>query len=94
MPFAIFVFGMSKCDKLLEKAKYSPNNFSFTEICQLAECFGFEFQRQSGSHIIYEHPLLKIEQNRMMNFQNFKGKAKPYQVKQLIKAILIIKDAE
>ncbi len=78
---------MSKCDKLLEKAKNSPNNFSFTEICQLAECYDFIFQRQSASHLIYEHLTLKIEQNRLLNFQNFKGKAKPYQVKQLLKAI-------
>ena len=78
---------MSKCDKLLEKAANSPNNFSFTEICQLAECYGFIFQRQNASHIIYEHPTLGIEQNRLLNFQNFKGKAKPYQVKQLLKAI-------
>jgi hypothetical protein len=78
---------MSKCDKLFEKAKNSPNNFSFTEICQLAKCYGFIFQRQSASHIIYEHPVLSIEQNRLLNFQNFKGKAKPYQVKQVLKAI-------
>lgn len=78
---------MSKCDKLLKKAENSPKNLSFTEICQLAECYGFEFQRQSGSHVIYEHPLLTIEQNRFMNFQNINGKAKPYQVKQLLKAI-------
>lgn len=83
---------MNKCDKLLEKAKNSPNNFSFTEICQLAECYGFIFQRQSASHIIYEHPTLRIEQNRLLNFQNFKGKAKPYQVKQLLKAIFYLSD--
>jgi hypothetical protein len=83
---------MSKCDKLLDKAKRAPNSFSFTEICQLAECFGFVFQRQSASHVIYEHPNLSVEQNRFMNFQNFKGKAKPYQVKQLLKAISILTD--
>lgn len=83
---------MSKCAKLLEKAKNSPNNFSFTEICQLAECYGFVFQRQNGSHTIYEHPVLEIEQSRLMNFQNFKGKAKPYQVKQLLKAIFILQN--
>ncbi len=81
---------MSKCDKLLEKANNSPNNFSFDEICQLAECYGFQYQRKSGSHQIYEHPNLKIEQNRLMNFQNFKGKAKPYQVKQLLRAIFYL----
>ena len=51
------------------------------EICQLAECYGFVFQRKSASHVIYEHPTLRVEQNRLLNFQNYKGKAKPYQVK-------------
>jgi hypothetical protein len=78
---------MSRCDKLLKKAINSADNISFSEICQLAECFGFEFQRQKGSHVIYENPKLEIEQNRLMNFQNFKGNAKSYQVKQLLKAI-------
>lgn len=84
---------MSKCDKLLEKARNSSNNFSFTEICQLAECDGFQFQRRSGSHVLYEHPNLEIAENRLMNFQNFKEKAKPYQVKQLLKVISILSDA-
>lgn len=83
---------MSKCDKLFQKAENSPNNFSFTEICQLAECFGFEFQRQTASHVIYEHPDLKISENRLMNFQNFKGKTKPYQVRQLLKAISFLRN--
>ncbi len=85
---------MAKCDKLLEKARNSPNNFSFAEICELAECNGFVFQRQSGSHVIYEHPTLGIENNRIVNFQNFKGKAKAYQVRQLLKAVSKLKDEE
>lgn len=40
---SFFYFSTSKFDKLLEKAKNAPNNFRFTEICQLAECYGFEF---------------------------------------------------
>jgi len=83
---------MSKCDKLLEKAINSPNSFGFTEICRLAECYGFIFQRQSSSHVIFEHRNLKIEENRLMNFQNFKGKTKPYQVRQLLKAIFILQN--
>jgi hypothetical protein len=85
---------MNKCDKLLTKAQNSPNNFSFTELCQLAECYGFMFQRQSGSHVIYENLNLRVDQNRLMNFQNFKGKAKTYQVKQLLKAIAIIQEKD
>jgi hypothetical protein len=85
---------MNKCDKLLEKAENSSNNLSFTEICQLAECYGFIFQRQSASHVIYEHPNLRIEENRLMNFQNFKGKAKSYQVRQLLKAISFLRNEQ
>jgi len=85
---------MAKCDKLLEKAENSPNNFSFSDICELAECWGFEFQRQSGSHVIYEHQELAIENTRLMNFQNVKGKAKPYQLRQLLKAITHLRDGK
>ncbi|MGI9054949.1 MAG: type II toxin-antitoxin system HicA family toxin [Pyrinomonadaceae bacterium] len=77
---------MSKYDKLLKKAENSPNNFSFTEICQLAECFGFEFQRKAGSHVIYEHPNLEINENRLMNFQNFKGKARAVSGQTVVKS--------
>jgi hypothetical protein len=47
----------------------------------------FWFQRQSSSHAIYMHPTLPVEHNGVMNFQNFNGKAKTYQVRQLLKAI-------
>ena len=83
---------MSKCDKLLKKAERSPNNFSFADICELAECSGFRFVRQSGSHAIYENEKLLPKDGRIMNFQNVHGKAKPYQVKQLLKAISNIED--
>ena len=83
---------MGKCDKILAKAERSPNNISFAEICELAECFGFIFRRQSSSHRIYENPELKVGQNRIQNFQNFNGKAKPYQVKQLLRAVQFLRD--
>lgn len=78
---------MNKCDKLVNKAKSSPNNLSFAEVCYLAECHGFAYKRTTGSHFIYEHPNLLAEQNRNLNFQNVNGKVKPYQVRQLLKAI-------
>jgi hypothetical protein len=78
---------MGKCEKLLVKAKDSPANVSFTEVCRLAVCYGWYFCRQSGSHRIYENPELDVSQGRIQNFQNDKGMAKPYQVKQLLAAI-------
>jgi len=70
-------------EKLYLKAKVSPNNFSFKELCKLAEDVGFQFERQNGSHLIYQHRAVKGI-GSMMNFQNRKGKAKPFQVRQLV----------
>jgi hypothetical protein len=78
---------MAKREKLLEAAKSAPTNLSFDDLCSLAECYGFEYRRQKGSHRVYEHPALLPEQGGFMNFQSDKGKAKAYQVKQLVKAI-------
>lgn len=80
---------MAKCKKLLEKAQRSPENFGFEELCALAECYGFVFRRQSGSHRLYKHP-----SGIGMNFQD-RGGAKSYQVQQLLKAIesLAIEDS-
>lgn len=74
---------MSKRNKLLRKARNSPGNLRYDEICQLAEYFGFKFKAQVGSHRQYTRAGLE----RPMNFQDNKGKAVEYQVKQLVEAI-------
>lgn len=80
---------MSDRDKLLKKARQSPRNMRFGELCKLAECFGWEFKRQNGtSHRIYVHPELQPAHGRRMNFQEGRdGKAKDYQIAQLLDAI-------
>lgn len=75
---------MGKREKIYEKAKNSPANVGFRELCYLAEKVNFELRDQKGSHKTYKHPQYKD----MMNFQPDKnGKAKPYQVHQLINFI-------
>lgn len=69
--------------KLLQKIAGKPNNTRFGELQTLAEYFGFLLVRVSGSHHIYEH----ISTGERINLQNVKGKAKPYQIRQLIKLI-------
>jgi predicted RNA binding protein YcfA (HicA-like mRNA interferase family) len=69
-------------ERLIEKARTSPGNLLFDEICALAESVGFLFRNQSGSHRIYKHP-----SGKMMNFQpdkHDKSKAKRYQIRQLL----------
>ncbi|MEY6433448.1 type II toxin-antitoxin system HicA family toxin [Thioalkalicoccus limnaeus] len=52
----------------------------FSEAVAIAEAFGFRLDRVNGSHHIFVHP--KIPE--LLNLQDLKGKAKPYQVKQLL----------
>ncbi len=79
---------MSRCQKLLEKARNSASNLRFEEVCKLAECYGWFFDRQNGtSHKIYLNPALGNKPGAMMNFQEKNGKAKLLQVKQLLNAI-------
>ncbi len=66
--------------KLLQKALASPANLRFEEACALARSFGFRLSRVSGSHHIYVHANVR----ELVNLQEVHGKAKPYQVKQLL----------
>jgi hypothetical protein len=83
---------MARCAKLLDKATNSPKNIRFEDLCALAECYGWVFQRQCGSHHIYMHPGLGNTAGSMMNFQPRDGRAKPTQVKQLLEAIEELND--
>lgn len=80
-----------KKTKLLKKAKNTPANLSFNEVCLLAEQFGFVFKRQKGSHRLYKHPKLEHpEIGKRMNFQPDErdpSKAKKYQINQLLSFI-------
>ena len=72
-----------KKKKLLQKIINSSNNIRFNEIVCCAEYFGFKLDRVNGSHHIFMHSNI----NELLNLQNVKGKAKPYQVKQFLNLI-------
>jgi hypothetical protein len=78
-------YSMSKCDDLLEKARNNRKGLRYEELVQLAECHGFRFARQRAtSHAIYKREGYRDH----LNFQPKKdGKAKPAQVRSLLKAI-------
>lgn len=69
--------------KLLRKLLSGSKNIRFSEAVACAEAFGFRLSRISGSHHIFVHP----EVPELVNLQNHKGKAKPYQVRQLLQII-------
>jgi len=69
--------------KLLAKILVSPTNIRFSEFVVLVESFGFYLSRVNGSHHIFVHPDIP----ELVNIQNVKGKAKPYQIRQFVKLI-------
>ena len=73
-----------KCYRLYEKARTNPKGLRFTEFINLCECIGMKCDRTKGSHFIYllEVPFFLISVQKMKD-----GKAKPYQVRQLINFI-------
>jgi len=71
---------VSKREKLLWAIRNSPSNVRFDDVCRAAELTGFRLRGRSGSHRTYAREGEPV----LLNFQNVKGKAKPYQVKQLI----------
>jgi hypothetical protein len=73
-------FSVSKVAKFLAAAKANPTGLSFLQLCRLAEGAGFTLARVSGDHHIYSRPGLK----EIINLQPRQGKAKPYQVRQVL----------
>lgn len=69
--------------KLLQKLISGSKNVRFSEAVTCAESFGFHLDKISGSHHIYIHP----DVPELLNLQNVKGKAKPYQIRQLLEIV-------
>jgi predicted RNA binding protein YcfA (HicA-like mRNA interferase family) len=71
---------MSKIQKLFAAFLQNQKNQSFRDFETLLHAFRFEYQRTSGSHRIWRHPLIR----QSLSIQP-KGKdAKDYQVKQFL----------
>ena len=75
---------MSTVEKIVAEMKANPKGIRFSELQKVCE-FYFGKARQSGSsHCIYKTPWIG---DPRVNIQNSKGKAKSYQVKQVLLAI-------
>ena len=70
--------------KLLARlAAGSLANVRFADLIRLAEAFGFELKRISGSHHVFAHPGIPEQ----LNLQDVAGQAKPYQIRQLLRLV-------
>ena len=69
---------------LLDALRNNPNNVHFADLVKLCDAYFGEPRHKATSHRIYRTPW---PGDPRVNIQNAKGKAKPYQVRQVIKAI-------
>ena len=80
---------MSTIAQILDQMVREPANVRFTDLRKVCEEF-FGPARQSGSsHVIFKTPWIG---NPRINIQDAKGKAKPYQVRQVLLAIQKLQD--
>ncbi len=75
---------MHSVEKIIERMRSEPSSVRFQELRKVCEAF-FGPPRQSGSsHIIFKTPW---PGDPRVNIQNDRGKAKAYQVRQVLAAI-------
>lgn len=79
---------MGDLTKILSQMIVNPKGVRFNDLSKICE-FYFGKPRQSGSsHCVFKTPW---SGNPRVNIQNDKGKAKPYQVRQVLYAIQKLK---
>ncbi|WDN89203.1 hypothetical protein BuS5_02171 [Desulfosarcina sp. BuS5] len=69
--------------KILQKILSGSKNIKFSDMVNLVKGFGFNLSRTDGSHHIFVRPGIP----ELINLQNLKGQAKPYQIRQFLKLI-------
>ncbi len=75
---------MIKSDVIFLQMKRNPKNVRFVDLCKVCDYYFGKARQSSTSHRIYKTPW---QGDPRVNIQNNKGKAKAYQVKQVINAI-------
>lgn len=68
---------------LVRLARGDVQNVRFDDVRRLAEALGFERRRVAGSHHTFAHPGVP----ELVNLQEVRGQAKPYQLRQLMKLV-------
>ena len=75
---------MANITEILSQMRSNPKDIKFKDLCKVCDSY-FGKPRQSGtSYRVYKTPWIG---DPRVNIQDNKGKAKPYQVRQVIQAI-------
>jgi len=74
---------MGSIEDITQQMARNPKGIRFNDLCKVCDYYFGEARLKSGHHI-YKTPW---QGNPRINIQNDKGKAKAYQVRQVLKAI-------
>ena len=75
---------MASTAEILEAIRNNPKGIRFADLAKVCDAYFGEPRQKSTSHQVYKTPWLG---DPRVNIQNAKSMAKPYQVRQVIKAI-------
>jgi hypothetical protein len=80
---------MDKISELVAQMQENSGNVKFSDLCRVCEHYFGEARQKGTSHRIYKTPW---PGNPRVNIQDGHGKAKAYQVRQVLKAIDKLKE--
>ena len=75
---------MSSAKKILEQLRREPTNVRFADLRKVCESFFGEARQSASSHLVFKMPW---PGDPRVNIQDAGGKAKAYQVRQVLQAI-------
>jgi len=84
----MILFFVSSLTKILRQMNENPTGVQFSDLKKICAHYFGKPRRSSGSHRIFKTPW---PSDPRVNIQNDKGKAKAYQVKQVLHAIQKLK---
>ena len=80
---------MAKIEGILSQMKRNPKGVRYNDLCKVCDHYFGIARQKSSSHRIYKTPW---QGDPRINIQQSKGKAKAYQVKQVLMAIQKLED--
>jgi hypothetical protein len=75
---------MSRIEEILAQMKRNPKDVRFRDLCKVCDHYFGKARQGGSSHRVYRTPW---QGDPRVNIQNKKGKARAYQVRQVLKAI-------
>ncbi len=75
---------MARVDDIVQQMRSSPKGIRFADACRVCDHYFGQPRKAGTSHRVYKTPW---QGDPRVNIQGSKGKAKAYQVKQILKAI-------